>query len=92
MSCRPLVRTVPSDAVRVIPSGIVPIEIVTLESLGVIEKVPAWSSVKLKLASEMDATGVGSLLPPPPPPPQEASVNAAKLAKTSDDFPFSCIT
>lgn len=92
VSCRPFVRTVPSEAVRVIPSGIVPIEIVTLESLGVIEKVPDSSSVKLKLAFVIEATGVGSLLPPPPPPPQEANVNAAKFAKIKDDFPFNCIT
>ena len=79
----------PSDAVNVIPSGIVPMEIVTLESFLEMEKVPGSSSVKLKDAFEIDATGVGAELPPPPPPPHEASVRAARFAKIREDLPLS---
>ena len=80
----------PSDAVNVIPSGIVPIEIVTLESFLEMEKVPGSSSVKLKDAFDIEATGVGAVLPPPPPPPpHEARVRAARLAKIREDLPLS---
>ena len=72
-----------------IPSGIVPMEIVTLESFLEIEKVPGSSSVKLKDAFDIEATGVGAELPPPPPPPHEARVRAARLAKIREDFPLS---
>ena len=78
----------PSDAVNVIPSGIVPMEIVTLESFLEMEKVPGSSSVKLKDAFDIDATGVGAELPPPPPP-HEARVRAARLAKIREDLPLS---
>ena len=71
-----------------IPSGIVPMEIVTLESFLEMEKVPGSSSVKLKDAFDIEATGVGAELPPPPPP-HEARVRAARLAKIREDLPLS---
>ena len=73
-----------------IPSGIVPMEIVTLESFLEMEKVPGSSSVKLKDAFDIEATGVGAELPPPPPPPpHEARVRAARFAKIREDLPLS---
>ena len=83
-----MVRTVPSDAVNVIPSGIVPMEIVTLESFLEMEKVPGSSSVKLKDAFDIEDTGVGAELPPPPPP-HEARARAARLANIREDLPLS---
>ena len=71
-----------------IPSGIVPMEIVTLESFLEMEKVPGSSSVKLKDAFDIEATGVGAELPPPPPP-HEARVRAARFAKIREDLPLS---
>ena len=63
-------------------------EIVTLESFLEMEKVPGSSSVKLKDAFDIEATGVGAELPPPPPP-QEARVRAARFAKIREDLPLS---